>query len=160
VNIALFQPDIPQNAGTILRMAACLGVAVDIVEPAGFDVSDRKFRRSGMDYLEHVALRRFASWQSFIGWVRESGSRLVLATVRGAVVYTEFLFREADVILFGRESSGFADYVRKAADETIRIPMLPGMRSLNVAVSAAMIVGEALRQIRPMPALVPVTANT
>jgi tRNA (cytidine/uridine-2'-O-)-methyltransferase len=155
--LALFQPDIPQNTGTMLRMAACLGIAVDIVEPAGFPVSDRAFRRAGMDYLDAVRIERHVSWAQF----RESfgpggplaGRRLVLATTRGAVAHTAFGFRAAAVLLMGRESAGVPDAVHATADARVFIPQMPGMRSLNVAVAAAILVGEALRQAGAFPKL-------
>ncbi len=146
LRLALYQPDIPQNTGTILRMSACLDVAVDIIEPAGFDVSDRNLRRSGLDYLDHVAIERHVSWQAFDTWRISKGHRLVLATVTGADAYTAFSFTPMDTILMGRESAGVPEAVHAAADARVLIPMRPGMRSLNIAVSAAMIVGEALRQ--------------
>jgi tRNA (cytidine/uridine-2'-O-)-methyltransferase len=146
VRLALYQPDIPQNTGTMLRMAACLGIPVAIIEPAGFDVSDRNLRRAGLDYLDRVAIERHVSFERFEAWRAEAAARLVLATTRGAHPYTEFAFRQADVILLGRESAGVPDKVHAAADARVVIPMQPGMRSLNVAVSAAMILGEALRQ--------------
>ncbi len=136
----------------MLRMAACLGLPVEIVEPAGFDVSDRNLRRAGLDYLDHVNITRHLSWRRFEEW-RAGAARLVLATTRGDIAYTEFAFLEGDVILFGRESAGVPDEVHEAADARILIPMRPGLRSLNIAVSAAMIVGEALRQTESFPAL-------
>jgi tRNA (cytidine/uridine-2'-O-)-methyltransferase len=144
--LALYQPDIPQNTGTMLRLAACLGVPVEIVEPAGFDVSDRNLRRAGLDYLDHVAITRHASWRTFTRWRAEHSLRLVLATTKSAVPYTEFAFHRDDVILLGRESAGAPDEVHAAADARVIIPMQPGLRSLNVAVAAAMLLGEALRQ--------------
>ncbi len=147
LRLALYQPDIPQNTGTMLRMAACLGLAVEIVEPAGFDVSDRHLRRSGLDYLDHVPITRHRSWDAFEAWRREAGVRLVLATTAGALPYTAFPFRDGDCLLMGRESAGVPEGVHAAADARVFVPMRPGMRSLNVAVSAAMIVGEALRQV-------------
>jgi tRNA (cytidine/uridine-2'-O-)-methyltransferase len=144
--LCLYQPDIPQNTGTMLRFAACLGIAVDIVEPAGFDVSDRNFRRAGLDYLDDVEIVRHRSFAAFEAWRAGEGRRLVLATTRGAVPYTDFAYRPGDVILVGRESAGVPDEVHAIADARVLIPMRPGMRSLNVAMAAAMIVGEALRQ--------------
>ncbi|GJE54284.1 MULTISPECIES: tRNA (cytidine(34)-2'-O)-methyltransferase [Methylobacterium] len=146
LRLALYQPDIPQNTGTMLRMAACLGVAVEIIEPAGFDVSDRHLRRSGLDYLEHVAITRHRSWAAFEDWRREAGIRLVLATTAGAVPYTEHAFRDGDCILVGRESAGVPEAVHMAADTRVVVPIREGLRSLNVAVAAAMILGEAIRQ--------------
>jgi tRNA (cytidine/uridine-2'-O-)-methyltransferase len=147
LRLALYQPDIPQNTGTVLRMAACLGVAVEIIEPAGFDVSDRHLRRAGLDYLDHVAITRHRSWQAFEAWRREAGIRLVLATTNGALPYTDLAFRDRDCILMGRESAGVPEAVHAAADARVVVPIRPGMRSLNVAVAAAMILGEGLRQV-------------
>ena len=151
--LALFQPDIPQNTGTMLRLAACLGVPVEIVEPAGFDVSDRHLRRSGLDYLDRVEITRHVSWSTFDAWRREGGRRLVLATTRGALPYTGFAFEADDIVMVGRESAGVPEEVHQAADAWIVVPMRPGLRSLNVAVSAAMILGEALRQTHAFPTL-------
>jgi tRNA (cytidine/uridine-2'-O-)-methyltransferase len=150
--LALFQPDIPQNAGTMLRMAACLGVPVEIVEPAGFDVSDRNLRRAGLDYLGSVTINRHASWRTFEEWRRREGLRLVLATTKGALPYASFAFGRDDLILLGRESAGVPDEVHAAADARVVVPMREGLRSLNVAVAAAMILGEALRQTGTFPA--------
>ncbi|PVE23060.1 tRNA methyltransferase [Microvirga sp. KLBC 81] len=149
--LAIFQPDIPQNTGTMLRLAACLGVPVEIIEPAAFDVSDRNLRRSGMDYLNHVTITRHISWRAFEEWRREGRGRLVLATTKGAVPYTDFQYEPEDIILVGRESAGVPNEVHAAANARIIIPMQAGMRSLNVAVTAAMILGEALRQTESFP---------
>lgn len=142
----LYQPDIPQNAGTLLRLCACLDVDVHVIEPAGFDLSDRALRRAGMDYLVQVRLIRHLSWGRFAAWQAQSGRRLVLATTAGALPYTDLAFASSDLILMGRESAGVPEAVHAAADARIVIPMLAGMRSLNVATAAAMILGEALRQ--------------
>ena len=147
VRLGLYQPDIPQNTGTMLRLAACLGVAADIVEPAGFDVSDRNFRRAALDYLDALDITRHPSWRAFEAFRAERKLRLVLATTKAAMPYTEFAFQATDVVLVGRESAGVPDEVHAAADARIVVPMRPGLRSLNVAVAAAMILGEALRQI-------------
>ncbi|WP_133707045.1 tRNA (cytidine(34)-2'-O)-methyltransferase [Rhizobium sp. BK313] len=146
LRIALYQPDIPGNTGTILRLAACLGLGVDIIEPAGFDISDRNLKRAGMDYLAAVTLTRHVSWERFEAWRAESGRRLVLASTKAAERYTDFAFRKDDILLFGRESAGVPDHVHEKADSRILIPMVGGQRSINVAMSAAMISGEALRQ--------------
>jgi tRNA (cytidine/uridine-2'-O-)-methyltransferase len=148
IRIALYQPDIPQNTGTILRLAACLGLEAHLIEPAGFPTSDRAFRRAGMDYLDRVALVRHASWEVFEGWRRSHGLRLVLFTTRAATPYLDHAFTPRDVLLFGRESSGVPDEVHAAAEVRLTIPMRPDMRSLNVAMTCAMAVGEALRQSR------------
>jgi len=146
VQLALFQPDIPQNTGTILRLAACLGIKAHIIEPAGFPTDDRAFRRAGMDYLELVDLTRHASWRSFEVWRTAHQARLILFTTSATLPYLDYAFRATDVLLFGRESSGVPRQVHEAADARLLIPMQPGLRSLNVAMAAAMAVGEALRQ--------------
>ena len=152
LRLALYQPDIPPNAGTMIRMAACLGVAVEIVEPAAFDVSDRNFRRSGMDYLERAAVTRHDSFRAFEAWRAQAGHRLVLAETDGVSTHTDFAFRTGDVVMVGRESAGVPPEVYAAAEASVHIPMRRGLRSLNVAMAAAMVVGEALRQLRAYPA--------
>jgi tRNA (cytidine/uridine-2'-O-)-methyltransferase len=147
LTIALFQPDIPQNAGTILRMCACLRFGAAIIEPAGFPSGDRDFRRAGMDYLDHVAIRRHSSWNAFEAWRRERGSRLVLLTTRADQSYARFRFAAGDVLLVGRESAGAPEAVHRAADARLVIPINSATRSLNVAVAAAMVAGEAARQL-------------
>ena len=147
LTLALYQPDIPQNCGTMLRTCACLGVAAAIIEPAGFDASDRNFRRAGMDYLDQVALVRHRSWTDFDAWRRQAGRRLVLLTTRGATAYTDFVFADGDVLMVGRESAGVPDHVHASVDARIVIPVAVGLRSLNVAISAGMALGEAIRQI-------------
>ncbi len=151
--LALFQPDIPQNAGTMLRMCACLGLDAAIIEPAGFPTSDRHFRRSGMDYLDHVKIMRSPTFAAFDSWRAErrahgEGRRLVLLTTRGSLPYCACDYRADDILMVGRESSGVPEEVFAAADARVYIPMRSGLRSLNVAVAAAMVVGEALRQTR------------
>jgi tRNA (cytidine/uridine-2'-O-)-methyltransferase len=146
MRIALFQPDIPQNTGTILRLCACLGVEAHIVEPAGFPVSDRAFRRAGMDYLDQVNIVRHESWQEFEQWRRQQGLRLVLFTTEAAMPYLDHRFTERDILMFGRESAGVPKDVHGAADARLLIPLQPGLRSLNVAMAVAMAAGEALRQ--------------
>ena len=148
MQIALFQPDIPQNTGTILRLCACLGMAAHIIEPAGFPFSDRLFRRAGMDYLDHVSLTRHDSWSKFQEWRLEKGYRLVLFTTKAATHYLDFRYGESDILLFGRETAGVTDEVVAAADARLVIPIKAGLRSLNLAMSVAMAAGEALRQIR------------
>jgi tRNA (cytidine/uridine-2'-O-)-methyltransferase len=146
MQIALFQPDIPQNTGTILRLCACFGVAAHIIEPAGFPVSDRHFRRAGMDYLDQVTIMRHDSWSKFEQWRSEGGYRLILFTTKGSSSYLDYRYSAADILLFGRESAGVPDDVVAASDARLVIPIKPGLRSLNVAVAAAMALGEALRQ--------------
>jgi tRNA (cytidine/uridine-2'-O-)-methyltransferase len=148
MQIALFQPDIPPNTGTILRLCACLEVAAHIIEPAGFAVSDRAFRRAGMDYLDEVNLTRHASWEQFKEWRAGAGCRLLLFSTKGAISYLDFRYRASDVLLFGRETTGVPEAVAASADARLKIPIKPALRSLNVAMAAAMAVGEALRQTR------------
>lgn len=145
--LALYQPDIAQNAGTLARLAACLDLALHIIEPAGFPVGDAGFRRAGMDYLDRAAIYRHASFAAFEAWRTGEGRRLVLLTTRAALPYPAFAFRESDVLLMGRESAGVPDAVHALADARIVIPLVAGARSLNVAVAAAMVAGEALRQV-------------
>jgi tRNA (cytidine/uridine-2'-O-)-methyltransferase len=148
MQIALFQPDIPQNTGTILRLCACLNVAAHIIEPAGFTTSDRQFRRAGMDYLDEVTLTRHDSWNKFEQWRLAKGYRLILFTTKGATPYLDFGYGASDILLFGRETAGVTDEAVAAADARLVIPIKPSLRSLNVAMAAAMAVGEALRQTR------------
>ncbi len=151
MRIALYEPDIPQNTGTILRLAACLGLAAHIIEPAGFPVSDRAFRRAGLDYLDQVTIERHASFAAFETWREAAGVRLVLLTTAAATSYLDHAFHSDDILLVGRESAGVPDAVHRAAQARLCIPMRPGLRSLNVAVAAAMAVGEALRQTGGFP---------
>jgi tRNA (cytidine/uridine-2'-O-)-methyltransferase len=146
MQIALFQPDIPQNTGTILRLCACLGAAAHIIEPAGFPVSDRHFRRAGMDYLDQVTIMRHDSWSKFEQWRSNEGYRLILFTTKGVSSYLDYRYEATDILLFGRESAGVPDDVVARADARLVIPIRPGLRSLNVAMAAAMALGEALRQ--------------
>jgi tRNA (cytidine/uridine-2'-O-)-methyltransferase len=151
MRLALFEPDIPQNTGTMLRMAACLGVAVEIIEPAGFRLDDRRMRRAGMDYLEHVTLTSHDSWDDFIVTPTRRAARLVLLTRAAPTVYLDFAFRPNDIIMVGRESAGVPEAAHAAVDARLRVPMAAGLRSLNVALSAAMVLGEALRQTNGFP---------
>lgn len=148
MRLALYQPDIPQNTGTMLRMAACLGVAVDVIEPAGFDMSDRALRRAGLDYLDHVGIVRHASFAAFEAVRLARKARLVLLTTHADTPYAAFAFRQDDILMVGRESAGVPEAVHEAADARLTIPMAHGLRSLNVAVAAAMVLGEALRQTK------------
>ena len=151
MQLALYQPDIPQNAGTILRLCACLGVTAHIIEPTGFPASDRAFRRAGMDYLDQVEIIRHIGWQDFDAFRRSESLRLVLASTKAATRYTEFAYAKNDIVLLGRESAGVPDDVHNTADARIIIPMRESLRSINVAVTAAMIMGEALRQLDAFP---------
>lgn len=154
MRLALFEPDIPQNVGTIMRLCACLDVPLDVIEPCGFVFADKQLRRAGMDYMETANVTRHDSWRAF----RESrggpdgpDGRLVLLTTVADSLYTGFRFRDDDILLMGRESAGVPDAVHAAADARLRIPLRAGARSLNVAVAAAMALGEALRQTNGFP---------
>ena len=149
MRLALFEPDIPQNAGAMLRLAACLGVAVDVIEPCGFLWSDRHLRRAGMDYLALVDVSRHPSWSAFIA--ARSEGRLILLTTQARSTYTDFVFRPGDTLLVGRESAGVPPAVHAAADARVAIPMMAGARSLNVALAAALVLGEGLRQTKGFP---------
>jgi tRNA (cytidine/uridine-2'-O-)-methyltransferase len=150
MRLALYQPDIPQNTGTILRMCACLGVPVDVIGPSGFDMSDRALRRAGLDYLDHVVIARHVDWAAFLA--AAGTARLLLVTSHGTQAYTRFAFHPGDIILMGRESSGAPAHVHAAATARLRIPMQSGLRSLNLAVAAGMVLAEALRQTELFPA--------
>lgn len=151
VALALFEPDIPQNTGTLLRLAACLDIAAHIIGPTGFDLSDRALRRAGMDYLDSAEIVRHLDWAAFEAWRRGAGRRLVLMTTKATLAYTAFAFMANDIVLLGRESAGVPDAVHRAADVRLVIPMKRGLRSLNLATAAAMILGEALRQTGGFP---------
>ena len=155
MRVALYQPDIPQNTGTILRLAACLGIAVDIIEPAGFALTDRALRRAGMDYLRHVDLQRHLDFASFDRRRRQENpeGRLVLLTSHATTAYTDFRFATEDCLLFGRESAGVPRKVHHLADARLAVPMIAGRRSLNIAVACAMALAEALRQTGGFPPL-------
>jgi len=148
MRIALYQPDIPQTAGAVIRLAACLGVPVDIIEPCGFVMSDRHFRRAGMDYLSNAEMCRHRSWQRFLDGL---DARLVLLTTQARTAHTELAYRPDDILLAGRESEGVPPEVHRAAGARVRIPMRPGLRSINVAMALAMVAGEALRQMDAFP---------
>jgi len=149
MRLALYQPDIPQNTGAVLRLAACFGVGVDIIEPCGFVLDDKRLKRVGMDYLNAVDLVRHASWARFL----ETGAdgRLVLLTTAADTAYQDFRFAVDDVLLCGRESAGVPDDVHARADARIKVPMAAGARSLNIAMAAAIVLGEALRQTGQYP---------
>ena len=151
MRLGLYQPDIPQNTGTVLRLAACLGVDVDVIEPTGFDMTDRALKRAGLDYLGHVQIARHADFAAFDAVRRSRPSRLVLLSTRGEAAHLDFAFQRGDTLLLGRESAGVPDAVHGAADARVRIPMRAGLRSLNVAVAAAIALAEALRQTGGFP---------
>lgn len=149
-SIALYEPDIPQNTGTILRLCACLGIGAHLIEPAGFPITDRAFRRAGMDYLDQVTIARHASWAAFDAWRRPEGRTVVLFTTRAETSYLDHAYSDHDILLFGRESAGVPERVAEAADTRLLIPMREGLRSLNIAMAAAMAAGEAMRQTRSL----------
>jgi tRNA (cytidine/uridine-2'-O-)-methyltransferase len=151
MRIALYQPDIPQNAGTILRLCACFGIEAHIIEPSGFPTTDRAFRRAGMDYLDAVEIVHHRSWHDFAIWRSREGHRLILFTTAATASYLDYRYRPDDILLFGRESAGVPGEIHDAADARLRIPIREGLRSLNVAIAAALATGEALRQTRGMP---------
>jgi tRNA (cytidine/uridine-2'-O-)-methyltransferase len=153
MRLVLFQPDIPQNAGAMMRLAACLGIGLDLIEPCGFVLDDRKLRRAGMDYLEQLDLIRHASWDAFRATRRQQ--RLVLLTTRARIAFTDFAFRPDDLLLVGRESAGVPEAVHEAAGAAILVPLHPPARSLNVALAAALVLGEALRQTGALPPVPP-----
>lgn len=151
LRLALFEPDIPQNTGALLRLAACLGVAVELIEPLGFLLDDRRLRRAALDYAALATVRRHASWSAFVAARREPAARLVLLTTRGAVPLHRFAFAPGDTLLLGRESAGVPDFVHEAAAARVVIPLMPGARSLNVALAGAIALAEALRQTGGFP---------
>lgn len=152
MRIALYEPDIAPNAGTIFRLAACLDLPVDVIEPCGFPLGAKSLRRAGMDYLNHADITAHASWTAFQE-AQPKDTRLVLLTTKGDTAYTQFSFEANDVLLLGSESAGVPDHVHAAADARLFIPMRPALRSLNVAIACAMVVGEALRQTHQFPIL-------
>ena len=151
LTLALFEPDIAQNAGAMMRTCACLGVDAAIIEPAGFRIADSRFRRAGMDYLDSLTITVHDSWARFAAWRASSGRRLALMTTKGETSLWDFAFREGDVLLVGRESAGVPDAVHAAADARLRIPIRPPLRSLNVGVAASVALVEALRQTGRLP---------
>jgi tRNA (cytidine/uridine-2'-O-)-methyltransferase len=146
IGIALYQPDIPGNTGTILRMAACFDIEVHIIEPAGFDLSDRALQRAGMDYLELASVRRHIKWERFVSFCTAHKRRIVLHSTKAKQSYTDFTYDPSDMLLFGRESGGVPGEVHQRAEARLLIPMRPERRSLNLALAAAMAAGEAMRQ--------------
>ena len=146
MRLALYQPDIPQNTGTLIRLGACLGLGLDIVEPTGFPWGDRSLKRAGLDYWELASVTRHTDWQAFLEAPTTKVGRIVLLTTKSDLPYTDFRFAPDDILLLGRESAGVPPEVHAAADARITIPMRPGLRSINVAIAAAMVTGEALRQ--------------
>lgn len=147
-DLVLYQPEIPGNAGTLLRLGACLDVTIHIIEPAGFRLDEKAFRRAGMDYLDRASLKRHLTWEEFETWRDAGGRRLVLLTTSGDTPYTGFAYRPGDLLLLGRETTGVPQTVHAAADARLVIPMCDDARSINMALAGAMVLGEALRQTR------------
>lgn len=153
VRISLYQPDIAQNLGTTFRTAACFGIGIDIIEPCGFPFDSRKFKRAGMDYIDHVDYVRHNCWEDFKKYKDglPGRPRLILLSSKAHTAYTDFQFKDDDILLLGRESAGVPDEVADFCDEKVTIPMQSGMRSLNVAISAAIVLSEAIRQTAILP---------
>jgi len=146
MRIALYQPDIPQNTGNIFRLGACLGISVDIIEPTGFIFDDKKFKRSAMDYINHIDFKRHIDWKHFYNWTQKSKFRLILMTTKSKQSFYNFEFHSSDILLFGRESSGVPNNVHEIVDQRLTIPMKEGVRSINLSSSVALVLGEGLRQ--------------
>ena len=146
MRIALYQPDIPQNTGNIFRLGACLGVSVDIIEPTGFIFDDKKFKRSAMDYIDHIDYKKHIDWKHFYDWAQENKFRLILMTTKTNQSFYEFQFHSSDILLFGRESAGVPDSVHQIVNHRLTIPMKEGVRSINLSSSVALVLGEGLRQ--------------
>ena len=146
MRIALYQPDIPQNTGNIFRLGACLGVSIDIIEPTGFIFDDKRFKRSAMDYLDHIDYKRHIDWQHFYDWKKENNFRLILMTTKSQKSLYNFKFNPSDILLFGRESAGVPKNIHNIVDHRLKIPMKGGVRSLNLSSSVALVLGEGLRQ--------------
>jgi tRNA (cytidine/uridine-2'-O-)-methyltransferase len=149
--LALFEPDIAQNTGAMMRTCACLGIDAAIIEPAGFRINDSRFRRAAMDYLKAVSIASHDSWASFAAWRAANQRRLVLLTTKGETCLWDFTFREKDIILVGRESSGVPETVHVSSDVRVYIPIQPPLRSLNVGIAATIAMTEALRQLGRLP---------
>ena len=147
MRIALFQPDIPQNTGNIFRLGACLGIEIDIIEPTGYIFDDKRFKRSSMDYIKYINYQRHLDWDTFFAWAKKNNYRIILLTTKSSKKYTEYSYKKNDILLFGRESAGVPEFVHEKVDEKLTIPMINGVRSINVSSSVAMIVGEACRQL-------------
>ena len=146
MRIALYQPDIPQNTGNIFRLGACLGVSVDIIEPTGFIFDDKKFKRSAMDYINHIEYKRHIDWKNFYNWTKKNKFRLILMTTKTSQSFYKFEFFSTDILLFGRESAGVPEKIHQLVDHRLTIPMKEGVRSINLSSSVALVIGESLRQ--------------
>ena len=150
MRIALFEPDIPQNTGNILRLGACLGLKIDIIEPTGYVFDDKRLKRSSMDYINYVKYKKHLNWDSFFNWTKKNDYRIVLLTTKSSKKYTDYVFKDNDILVFGRESAGVPKFVHTNTDEQLTIPMIKGSRSINVSSAVALVVGEACRQLNLM----------
>ena len=148
MRIALFEPDIPQNAGNIFRLGACLGMPIDIIEPAGFVIDDKRLKRASMDYYDYLDLTKHVSWEKFYEWSKKNSFQLILLTTKSQKSYYDYKFQPKDIILFGRESAGVPDYVHESVNERLKIPMIKGPRSINLSSSVSMVAGEMIRQLK------------
>ena len=148
MRIALYQPDIPQNSGNIFRLGACFGISIDIIEPTGYIFDDKRFRRSSMDYINHIDYKRHIDWEAFFNWSKKNNFRLILLTTKVDKKYYDYNFKNNDILIFGRESAGVSEIVHSNVDEQITIPMIKGMRSINVSSAVALVAGEACRQLQ------------
>ena len=148
MRIALFEPDIPQNAGNIFRLGACLGVSIDIIEPSGFIIDDKRLKRASMDYYDYLDLTKHLSWEKFYEWSKENSYRLILLTTKSTKSYYDYKYQPNDIILFGRESAGVPEYVHEKVDERLTIPMIKGPRSINLSSSVSIVAGEMIRQLK------------
>ena len=148
MRIALFEPDIPQNTGNIFRLGACLGIPIDIIEPAGFVIDDKRLKRATMDYYDYLDMTKHLSWEKFYEWSKENSHRLILVTTKSQKSYYDYKFKSKDIILFGRESAGVPEYVHKVVNERLTIPMVQGPRSINLSSSVSIVAGEMIRQLR------------
>ena len=148
MRVALYKPDIPQNTGNIFRLGACLGFSVDIIEPTGYIFDDKRFKRASMDYINHIDYKRHLDWDTFFNWSKENNFRLILATTKSNRNYCDYYFKNNDILLFGRESAGVPEKVHNIVNAKITIPMVKGMRSINVSSAVALVAGEACRQLQ------------
>ena len=148
MRIALFEPDIPQNTGNIFRLGACLGIPVDIIEPTGFIIDDKRLKRASMAYYSYLDLKKHLSWEKFYNWSIKNKYRLILLTTKSNISCYNYVFRPNDIILFGRESAGVPQSVHDSVDDRLKIPMVKGPRSINLSSSVAIVAGEMLRQLK------------
>ena len=148
MRIALYEPDIPQNTGNIFRLGACLGINIDIIGPTGYVFDDKRFKRSSMDYIDHINYKRHLDWETFSNWSKKNNFRLILLTTKSDKTYYSYNFNNNDILVFGRESAGVPEKVHNDVDEKLTIPMVKGLRSINVSSAVAIVAGEACRQLK------------